>query len=265
MLNILAVDDERGPLRSSQRVILEALPDCNLAGFTLAREALAYAETTTVDIAFLDIDMAGMSGLVLAKHLKDINRKTNIVFVTGHSKYAVDAFAIPASGYLMKPVAPQDICRAMDMLRHPVAAQSTARVQVRCFGGFAVYVNGRPLVFPQAKVQELLAYLVHKRGSTVRNADIAAILWEDKPYNTSLQTQVRRARAQLMKILRGAGIEDIIKKEWNSIAVDVSRFACDSYDYLDGKLASVNAYTGEYMNEYSWAEFTAAYITEQMK
>lgn len=265
MLNIIAVDDEQTLLYLSQQAIQKALPGCSVAVFTSAQDSIDYAANTKVDVAFLDIDMGSMNGLILAKHLKDINAKTNIVFITGYTEYAVDAFAVEASGYILKPVGPEDIKRAMSSLRYPPELQSDKRVRIKCFGGFAVYVDGKPLIFPQAKAQELFAYLVHKRGSTVHNPDIAAVLWEDRPYNASVQTSVRRVRAQLMNVLRDAGVEDIIKKGWNSVAADVSIFSCDSYEYLDGDMTFVNRYAGEYMNEYSWAEFTAAYISEQMK
>lgn len=53
-----------------------------------------------------------------------------------------------------------------------------SRVEVRTFGGFDLYVNGRPVTFRKAKCKELLAFLVDKQGSGVTRAEAFAALWE---------------------------------------------------------------------------------------
>ncbi|MDL2233089.1 response regulator [Ruminococcaceae bacterium OttesenSCG-928-L11] len=258
-MNIIAVDDEQAALNILEKAIRQAVPDCSLACFTTATSALEHAKTARPDVAFLDIDMSRMNGLTLAKHLKDIYGKTNIVFVTGHSQYTGSAIALRASGYIMKPATAERVKEELEELRHPLEL-SEEGVRIRCFGSFSVFVDGQLLVFPNAKAKELLALLVHKYGDDVSNAEIAAVLWEDKPYGSSLQSQTRRVRGQLSKVLKGAGIDDIVVKGFNSIAVDVKKVACDYHEFLKGNTAALNTYTGEYMSEYSWAEFTAAYL-----
>lgn len=119
-MNIIAVDDERPALRMLKKAITTAAPDDSLACFSVAAEALEYAEKNRVDVAFLDINMPGMSGLTLAERLTNINAKTNILFITGYQEYAVDAFSMAASGYIMKPAKPEDIARELSRLRHPI-------------------------------------------------------------------------------------------------------------------------------------------------
>lgn len=256
-MNILAVDDERPLLNQLENAIREAIPDCKLAGFTTSTGALEYAASTQVDIAFLDIKMPGMTGLELAKRLKDIYGQTNVIFVTGYSEYAKDAFDMHVSGYLIKPVEAGDIRRELEYLRHPVIHPSKG-VRVQCFGSFAMFIDGQPLMFTHAKVKELLALLIHKQGASVNNAEIAAVLWEDRPYDSSLKSHTRTIISQLTKLLKSNGVNDILLKAWNSTAIDVKKFDCDYYDFLRGRTPLVNTYTGEYMHEYSWAEFTAA-------
>ncbi len=118
-MNIIAVDDEQPVLYLVEKAIRKALPDCSLMGFTSAKEALAYAKNTVIDVAFLDIEMGSMSGLVLAEKLKEIHNKTNIIFITGYSDYAVDAFSLGSSGYIMKPVKPEAIALEISRLRNP--------------------------------------------------------------------------------------------------------------------------------------------------
>ncbi len=121
-MNIIAVDDETPGLFLAERAIRKAVPDGPLACFSSGADALLYAQKTTVDVAFLDIDMRAMNGLTLAQRLQEINSQTNIVFITGHSEYAVDAFLLGSSGYILKPVEPEAIALELSRLRNPPGA-----------------------------------------------------------------------------------------------------------------------------------------------
>lgn len=90
-MNIIAVDDEKLALRDLTQILELVLPEASVSGFRTPQKALAHAWAVPVDIAFLDVEMKGMNGLELAKQLKDIRGRTNIVFATGFSQYAVDA------------------------------------------------------------------------------------------------------------------------------------------------------------------------------
>lgn len=263
-MTIIAVDDEPDALAALTEAIKEALPMVKVAGFGWSEDALNYAKENQVDVAFLDINMGGMNGLTLAKKLKDIYGKTNIVFVTGYDKYAIDAMNLRASGYILKPPNAEQITIEMENLWHPIENKE-AGVKITCFGSFGVFINGKPLIFTQAKSKELLALLVHKQGVALTNAEIASVLWENKEDSSSLQSQVRKTQANLIKFLNSSGISDIICKARNSMAVDISKFACDYYDYLKGDTKAVNTYMGEYLSEYSWAEFTTAWLNEKRK
>ena len=59
-----------------------------------------------------------------------------------------------------------------------------------------------------------------------------------------------------MKALKDAGIEDIVIKSRREIAIDVSKVDCDYYAAISGDMTQMNAFSGEYMTNYSWAEFT---------
>lgn len=259
-MNIIAVDDERRALKMLENTLALAAKQATVQGFLTAEAALAYAKDHRVDVAFLDIMMSGMNGLTLAKHLKEIYGEINIIFVTGHNEYAGYAFDIHASGYVLKPVSVERIERELAQLRRPIALDATPHIRIQCFGSFSVFVDGKPLLFTRAKPRELLAYLVHQRGAAVGNAHIASVLWEDQPYSLSVQANTRNVIAQLTHLLKEAHISQIILKARNSIAVNMEAFSCDYYDYLRGDVGAVNEYMGEYMSDFSWAEFTVAYL-----
>ena len=266
-MNIIAVDDEKFALldleQAIQQACLEALvPEAKLACFGEAKEALAYAKETQIQVAFLDIEMGGMNGLELAKKIKEINRKTNIVFATGCKGYAFDAFSLHANGYLLKPVSVQAVIDTLKLLKQP-DAPSGNKIRIQCFGNFEVFFDNKPLYFPRSKAKELFAYLVHKRGTGSNTRELAAILYEGKEDSLSLQNQVQTLISTMMKVLSEANVKDIIIKCHNNIAVDPSKIDCDYFRFLQGDTQAVNAYMGEYMANYSWSEFTLGYLDKK--
>ena len=132
-------------------------------------------------------------------------------------------------------------------------------VRVQTFGEFEVFVNNKPLVWERKKARELMAYLVDKRGAAATTAEIALTLWDDDSKIRSVQTII----SSLRKTLRKAGVTDVLVKSRNRTAVDVSKICCDLYEFIDGNVAAVNAYRGEYMSNYSWAEFTNGHLYHQ--
>lgn len=263
-MNILAIDDERPLLRKLVKAIKKATPDSNVVAFLTTAEALEYMNRNEIDVAFIDINMPGMDGISFAKKINNLNKDINIIFVTGYSDYAIDAFKMYASGYILKPVNEDAIRSELDNLRFVKCESSNQKVKIKCFGNFGVFIDNKPLLFSRTKTKELLAYLVHQRGATVTPAEAAAILWEDREYNDSTKSQMRNVIAQLMQLLRDNNVEDIVRKGWNSLALEVEKISCDYYDFIDNKNNhSMNAYKGEYMSEYSWAEVTAAYLSRK--
>ena len=258
-LNIIAVDDEKILLADLEQVIKDAIIDCDLSCFRKSKEALLYAREHRIDIAFLDIEMGGMNGLQLAKALKEINGKTNIVFVTGYSEYALDSYKVPACDFIMKPVTKDAVLTAMDRLRNPVI-KIDKRLKVQCFGNFDVYADGKPLYFSRVKAKEIFAYLVSRKGARCNINEIMAVIWEGRDDSGSLKSQFRTIVAELNQSLKDVGLDDVLIKERGYLAVIPDKFSCDMYEFCNADSGAVNKYNGEYMAQYSWAEFTNAYL-----
>jgi len=259
-MNILIVDDERLPLEYLKRTIEGVLPDATVTGFRKPGEALDFAEKEHVDVAFLDIEMGGMNGLQLAKELKDIHGRTNIIFTTGYEQYAADAYEIHASGYLMKPVSAEAIIEAMDYLHFPVEKRLKKKIRVQTFGDFEVYAGDKPLKFARGKTKELLAYLIMRKGARCGNNEIVAAIWESKPDSGALQSQFRHLVLDLRRTLRAVDAEDVLIKKRGVLAVVPERISCDLYDFYNADANAVNSYTGKFMAQYPWAEFKDIYL-----
>ncbi len=109
----LVVDDE-APARSELRYLLEQ--DERIGSVLVASsgtDALRVLESERVDVVFSDISMPGLDGMELGRVLARFATRPAVVFVTAHDQHAVDAFAIDASDYVMKPVRPERLAEAV--------------------------------------------------------------------------------------------------------------------------------------------------------
>ncbi len=257
-MQIVVVDDERLAVETLVNTIKQVEPNSKVIGFRKGEEALDFVKNNECEVVFLDIKMRGMTGLDLARRIKEVNKKINIIFVTGYSEYSIEAFRLYASDYLLKPATPDDVRRSLDNLRVPLNEITKKRIRVQCFGNFDIFVDGKPVTFKRAKAKELFAYLVDRKGASCTMGELMAIIWDDGYDTKSRQSNLRNIIFELKKTLNELGVEDIIIKGHNSISVNPELFECDYYDYLEGKPHTQNSFNGEYMMQYSWAEVTTA-------
>lgn len=258
-MHIIATDDEQSALNVLMGAIKEAVPLATVHGFRNPLEALDFIKETKCDVAFLDIQMREMSGIVLARKLKEIYPKVNIVFATGYSQYANEAFALHASGYVYKPVTADKIAIEMENLRNPIKWKETG-IYVKTFGDFELIVHGEVVSFGREKSKEMLAYLVDKQGKSATRKELASVLFENKDYTRTVQDYMSKIIKELVQTLQSVGADQILKRGLNSYSIDTKAFSCDLYDYEKENSSSgeVNRFQGEYMRQYSWGEVTLA-------
>lgn len=256
-MKTLIVDDMQLATEALQQIMQTIDPTGEHTTMQRAADAMEYIERNVPDVAFLDIEMPGTNGLTLARHIRERSCGiTNIVFVTGHAEYALDAHSLFASGYLLKPTTERSVRQVLENLRHPVATGHDGRLYVQCFGDFEVFKNGKPLHFGRSKAKEMLAYLIDRRGAVCTSGELMSVLWEDRENSLSLQNQLRNVLAELKRSLAAVGEEGLLLRRANKLAVDCGRVECDYYDFLRGDTRAINSYRGEYMSQYSWAEMT---------
>ena len=249
-MKIIAVEDEIILLRQLCNRIREALPEAEILAFDNAEDALAVLPEKAIDIAFLDIAIGPVTGIDLAKSIKAVCPRCDIVFCTGYSEYAPQAFELCASDYLMKPVTAEKIGHALSQLRYTsVPKASEQGLFIQCFGSFEVFYDGKPVTSFTKRSKELLAYLINKEGVLCSSSEITNAL-----FRGSSDSYFRVAKKDLLRILSDLGQESVLINGWGVLGINRKGVRCDYFDYLDGKPAALNLYKGIYMSQYEWAQ-----------
>ena len=251
----IAVDDEVLML-SALVAAIEASPDITeVAKFSGGEEALEFVKTHHTDIAFLDINMRGMGGRSLAEKIVVSRPNCKIVFCTGYEEYAIPAFKLHASGYLMKPISAEDVQGEIDNIKGVI--QQEKLLTVKCFGNFEVYAKNEAIAFKRLKTKELFAFLVDRNGAGMTAKQICAVLFQDDTDDAKNLVYLRQLVMDLKKTLKSVGAEAVLCHESPCYRVDTSLIKCDYISYLEtGK----PEFYGEYMTQYSWAEQTCAML-----
>ena len=251
----IAVDDEILMLGALVKAI-SASPDIReVTRFSSCEEALEFAKENPVDVAFLDINMRGMGGLALAERILSARPDCKIVFCTGYEEYAIPAFKLHASGYLMKPISADDVQAEIDNIKR--IRRSDRMLTVKCFGNFEVYVKNEKLMFKRLKTKELFAFLIDRKGAGMTAKQICAVLFPDDVDDNKNAAYLRQLVLDLKNTLKTVAAESVLCHETPCYRVDTTLIQCDYYDYLEtGK----PKFYGEYMSQYSWAEDTCAMI-----
>ena len=260
-MNIMLVDGDAGALDRLEEILAGLKGDAEILRFESTPSALAAAREQDVDVAFLAAQMPELSGLDLGLYLKDLHPLVNLIFLAEDGGKGYDALAMHASGYLIKPVAARDVARELDDLRHP-EMEKRKRVFAQTFGNFDLFVDGKPVAFKYNRTKEIVALLINNRGAQTTNGEIIATLWEDDGEPDRKASYLSNLRQDLQNTMTRLRLNGLITKQRGSLGIAVDRIECDLYDWLDKKKESRYHYLGDYMNQYSWAEYMHAELDD---
>lgn len=251
----IAVDDEELMLRALVRAI-SASPDVKeVVKFSSCEKALDYVKENSIDVAFLDINMRGMGGMALAEKILSLRPNSKIVFCTGYEEYAISAFKLHASGYLMKPISAEDVQTEIDNIKG--VRKKEKLIEVKCFGNFEIYVKGERLAFKRSRTKELFAFLIDRRGAGMTAKQICAVLFPEDTDDAKNTAYLRQLVMDLKNTLKTVGAEDVFCHETPFYRIDTSLVKCDYFSYLE---SGKPEFLGEYMAQFSWADETCAML-----
>ena len=261
-MTILTVIKNKAMLDELEKILAGISPDAEIISFTDSPKALAAAREKKIDVAFLDAKLPEIDGILLGRYLKDLYREINIILFTRERGTAFDAMMLRASGCLLFPMNKDDILTEMRELRYPPDSSRRKRIYAQTFGNFELFIDGTPVSFKYSKTKEIVAILINNKGVQTTNGEIIACLWEDDGDPKVKQSYLSNLRQDLQNTLAEINANDIIIKQRGSMAIATDRIECDLFEWLDKKNASRYQYLGDYMNQFSWAEYVHAELDE---
>ena len=119
-MRVVCVDDHPIMLKGIYQNIRQLLPEAVISAFEHADEALGFVKENGCDILISEIELNSIDGLTLAKQVKKINPKVNIIFLTvcDEKEHAKEVLKIKPSGYLVKPANMEQLKAELSNLRY---------------------------------------------------------------------------------------------------------------------------------------------------
>ena len=257
-MRTIIVDDEKVMLRIFENMS-SGIPDINLVGsFERPGDAVRYALDNPVDLAFLDVELPGVSGVELALRLRSIRKDMLIVFVTAYEEYVWQFNRVGGDYFLLKPFTRETLEMAMEKLRL-MARRQEKRLYIQTFGRFVVMDGDRPVPLT-GKAKEILALVVTRRGKEISNEEIYSTIWEGREYSNEHMSVFYNALGRLRKALKKEGLENLLITTPRGQMINTNMFDCDYYAWQDRNMSARDKFEGEFMSEYSWGEYILADI-----
>ncbi|WP_373233513.1 response regulator [Cohnella sp.] len=206
----MLVDDEPLALAYLEKQ-LSSIDGIQIAGaFTDPAKAVEFLGVSSgaIELALLDIEMPGRSGLELAHVFQQLAPDMEIAFVTAYNEFAIEAFELHSIDYLLKPVTPARLRKTVDRARRTLRISKPAVGQrvIRLFDSLRLEEEaGRITEFKwrTAKTQELFTYLCLYAEQPVHRDMLLEVLWSDTPAEraaTLLHTTVYQIRKMLKSL-----------------------------------------------------------------
>ncbi|CAM3901261.1 response regulator [Cohnella lubricantis] len=274
-MRVIVIDDEKA-MHLIMSKMLGKLADVEVAGcFFDTASASRCIDEHEVHAAFVDISMPQESGMQFAERMAMAHPDLYIIFVTSHKDYALDAFELSALDYIVKPVSPERIEKAVMRARavHSFAEAErtepkTDRVRIDVLGGLEVSTAYGSVKWISRKSAELFGYLLIHPGRIVSRARILYDVFGDmasKNADTYLNTSIY----QLRKALAPHGLKSMVLSDSEGYGLDLTDASIDyaefeerihqqaewAADDLDKAMEIEKLYAGELFGEkgFGWA------------
>jgi two-component system response regulator AlgR len=194
-LHVLVVDDE--PLARTK--IRALLSQCTASGIARvyeagdAEHALVTAQGCPINVALLDVQMPGTSGLVLARKLREQFQHLAIVFVTAYEEHAYSAFEVEAVDYLTKPVRIERLTTALERCSRWLKAKESVATDIAPH----VMVRERGVLL-RVPLATILYFKAEMKYTTLRTVDREYVI------ETSLNELEAQHATQFVRVHRNA-------------------------------------------------------------
>jgi two-component SAPR family response regulator len=284
-MKIILIDDEPA-MHLIMRTMLGKFPGIEVAGtFTNTASAAAFLdENRDIGLALVDISMPGGGGLEFAAAAAEQFGAMQVVFVTSHKEFALEAYELSVLDYLVKPVSQERLQRTVDRAlsalstQRPESRTTAVKLSITALGDMSVSTGAGRVKWISRKCAELFAYLLIHQGKRIPRSrligEIFAGMRQDNAENY-LNTTVY----QLRKSLEPLGVRDLIRSENDGYALELQGAVIDYLEFarqveelgpivsgnVDKALAVERLYTGDLFGDkaYVWALYENEHYARQ--
>ncbi|WP_161598863.1 response regulator [Bacillus mesophilum] len=270
------IDDEKYAVKMLEKM-LKSMKEVEITGcYTDPFTALPELRRNPPEVIFLDMELGGMHGLQFAEKLLEEQLPIEVIFVSAHSHFALEAFEVNAADYLLKPVSKMRLEKAIAKVREKLQMSKefkkiktdTQNLRICSLGSLRlVNHNGNEIKWRTKKVKELFAYLWENSGNPIHKAKIIDQFWPDIDADKAM-TLLHTTVYQLRKTLKEAGLEAnpiLLKNDTYSLIADfqsdrqeLQKLLIESQYAEKDMLKILQLYKADYLEEedYFWASQT---------
>ena len=133
----------------------------------------------------------------------------------------------------------------------------------KTFGNFTLMYENKVVKFSRTKSDELMGYLIYKKGSSMKTKELISVLWGENADSAHYGSSFRNLIVDIKHTLGDLEIQNFFIAEYNNFRINPEVIKCDYYDFLDGDPAAIKSFAGEFMSQFTWAEETTAFLGQK--
>ncbi|BDC94751.1 hypothetical protein [Treponema bryantii] len=136
-------------------------------------------------------------------------------------------------------------------------------LEAKTFGNFTLIYENKVVKFSRTKSDELMGYLIYKKGSSVKTKELISVLWGERADSARYGSSFRNLIVDIKHTLNELEIQNFFIAEYNNFRINPEVIKCDYYDFLDGQPSAIKSFAGEFMSQFSWAEEAVGFLEQK--
>jgi two-component system response regulator AlgR len=225
---VLVADDEALARVRLRHLLETALPGARIVETGDGCEALFLLQSRRIDLVFLDIRMPGIDGIEVVTHLAALGIEAPcVIFTTAYDRFAIQAFAVGAVGYLVKPIRPEQLSATLERVQRgwpsvPRPAEGARRrwIVSRSAGELRMVAVGTVFYF---EAQDKYVRAVHPQGLLLLNEPLSALETEFADRFVRVHRRFLVARDRIHRLVHEPSGDRFIELTGHPARIPVSR------------------------------------------
>ncbi|TXK71892.1 response regulator [Paenibacillus sp. N3.4] len=241
-MKVILVDDEP-TMHLILRKMLDKVPGVQVAGtFTDTKSAASFlGQNKDIELAFVDISMPGGSGMEFAAEMEASDSPVQVVFVTSHKEFALDAYELSVLDYLIKPVSQERLQRTVNramsnqrLIHSPSLSAATSadsgNIVLTMLGDVVVSNGTGRIKWISRKCAELFAYLLLYRGKRIPRSRLVTDIFGGM-HQANAENYLNTTVYQLRKSLETLGMREVVRSENDGYALELKECVIDYVEF----------------------------------